>query len=405
MLNLEQIHRQSSGAASGERGGTLREWAFRRKLAVIVQTLSRTSRGTLLNITYIALFLLTLSCETPAPQRAVSRLGALELGPLVSGPSIAPERAPPTLAPAFARPGERGPEPRSLGPTNAGLLIDGLPPAESEALRLRPIAISRGAIFGTRALVGMLERAAARVARRFPGSTLWTGDLSLASGGPVSPHASHQNGRDVDLAFYISNDDGPADVPAMRHVNERLETSHGHFDVARNWALIESFLDDPEAQVQWIFVATHLRKALLDFGRAENSPLLERAERVLAEPRDSSAHADHFHVRIYCGLAERLEGCLDAPPFHPWVDRHEDALSRWLEGLLPFLEAPRWPEIGHAIEGIVRMNATSALPHLGPLRDHPDPSVAELARDAYDFLRGHRTPEAWARWRATDARE
>ncbi len=356
-------------------------------------------------IPFILLLPFMVCCETPIPTRNVSRLAPLLLGPLGIPPSVDTASTSPTLAPAFERAADLGPEPLSLGPTNAGVLIDGLPLRESEALRLRPVAVSRGAVFGTRALVGMLERAAARVARRFPGSTLWAGDLSLASGGPVSPHASHQNGRDVDLAFYISNDDGPADVAAMRHVDERLDTSSGRFDVVRNWALIESFLDDPEAQVQWIFVATHLRRALLDFGRAENSPHLERAERVLAEPRDSSAHADHFHVRIYCGLAERLEGCLDAPPFHPWVDRHEEAISRWLDGLLPFLDAPRWPEIGHAVEGIVRMNATSALPHLDPLRDHPDPSVSRLARDACDFLRGHRTPEAWARWRATDARE
>jgi penicillin-insensitive murein endopeptidase len=337
---------------------------------------------------------------------AVAHLARLELGrfrpfqALTTAPSV-------PIAQAFARPASRpGPEPRSLGPTNAGLLVDGLAPAESASLKLRPIALERGAVFGTRALVGMLERAAARVARRYPGSVLWAGDLSLAGGGPFAPHASHQNGRDVDLAFYVSHLDGrPGDGPAMRPVASDGRVGGLVFDVARNWALVEAFLEDPEAEVQWIFVAAHLRDLLLDEARAEGSPHLAKAERILAEPRDSSPHADHFHIRIYCGLEERLEGCLDAPPFHPWVNRHDEALARWLDGYLPFLRSPRWPEIGHAIEAIVRMNATAALPALEPLRDHGDRAVATLARDACDFLRGQRTPAAWARWRAIDAHE
>ncbi|HRE92348.1 MAG TPA: hypothetical protein PK095_24745, partial [Myxococcota bacterium] len=105
-------------------------------------------------------------------------------------------------------------------------------------------------------------------------------------------------------------------------------------------------------------------------------------------------------VRIYCGLDDRLNGCLDAPPFHPWVDRHDEALSDWLGGLLPLLERPHQPETGHAIEAIVRMNASSAVPELLDLAERADDAeLSELARDAAAFLSGRRTREGWERWR------
>jgi len=95
-----------------------------------------------------------------------------------------------------------------------------------------------------------------------------------------------------------------------------------------------------------------------------------------------------------------------AAPFHPWAPRHEEALSRWLDGLLPFLEVPRAPETKEAIERIVRMNATPAMPHLERLLAREaslDPAIKALAEDALDFLAGRRTPAAWKRWRAEDA--
>lgn len=359
-----------------------------------------------------------LACA-PAPTPETSWGSALapsrlELGPLVLRPAAlvpipsggsnpAPAFLPPP-APALSA----SPSPSlSIGPPNRGELLAGQTLTPRRGLDLLPSAQRRGATAGTPGLIGLLTRAAARVEREFPGSTLWVGDLSLADGGPFPPHASHQNGRDVDLAFYLATPDGAlADEPAMRQVapDGGVGGTGGakRFDTARNWALIEALLEDPAVQVQWIFVAPHLRERLLQRARELDSPLTARAERVLFTPRDSSPHADHFHVRIYCGLDERLEGCLDAPPFHPWVDRHEDALARWLDGLSPFLDHPHRPEIDFAIERIVRMNATAALPRLDALSAHPDPAIAALARDARAFLSGHRSRAAWERWRPTE---
>lgn len=346
--------------------------------------------------------------EGGAAGRALSpvALAGLRLLPAAAVP--APPMGP---APAFVRPEVPAPG-YSIGPSNAGTLVGARPlPEDHPSLRVRPSAARRGATFGTPALVAMLVRAAERVAREHPGSALWAGDLSRAEGGPLAPHASHTSGRDVDLAFFVSRREGaalvPADGPEMRAVDTLGRVAGGAlvFDDARNWALVRALLEDPGAAPQWIFVAAHLRERLLTYGQTAAEPaLVERAAVVLAQPRDSSPHADHFHVRIYCGLEERLQGCLDAPPFHPWVDRHDAALAHWLEGLLPFLSQPRWPETREAIERIVRMNAHPAIPHLERLAAaHADPGLTALAEDALAFLRGRRTPEAWRRWRAVDA--
>ncbi len=338
-------------------------------------------------------------------------------------PAAAIPPPPNNPAPAF----ERAPPPAegySIGPSNAGSLTGAVAlPAAHPDLQIRPISLTRNAYFGTPALVAMLVKAAERVAREHPGSVLWAGDLSLPDGGALAPHGSHTSGRDVDLSFYVSRPTSgrrpeglpkayatPEDSAAMRYVDAQGHVSGTDlvFDVARNWALVRAFLEDPGATPQWIFVASHLRAQLLAYGRDHaDAPLVARAEVVLVQPRDSSPHADHFHMRIYCGLSERLQGCLDAAPFHAWAPRHEAALSRWLDGLLPFLEDPRMPETKEAIERIVRMNATPAIPHLERLiaRDpgEHDPAITALAEDALDFLAGRRTPAAWKRWRAEDA--
>lgn len=350
------------------------------------------------------------SAPSPAQGRALASLAwrALELLPAAA---VAPPPA--RTAPAFEAPQRPGDASFAIGPTNAGALVGPVAlPEDLTSLAVRPVTRSRGATHGTRALVALLSKAAQRVAREHPGSVLWVGDLSRAEGGPLPPHRSHTNGRDVDLAFYVSRDgrDGPvpADQPAMVRADAsgRIAGSRDlFFDRARNWALVRALLEDPGVVVQWIFVADHLRALLIDHARQVAPPaLVARAERVLAQPKDSSPHDDHFHVRIYCGLEERLQGCLDAPPWHPWAPRHEAELARWLDGLLPFLETPREPETREAIERIVRMNATNAIVHLERLVEEPlDAELRLLAHDALGFLRRGYTREAWKRWRAEEA--
>jgi len=297
----------------------------------------------------------------------------------------------------------------SIGTTNHGYLVGGKAlPSDAPGLAIRPISATRDAVYGAAQLIDGLARAARHVADRFPASVLFAGDVAAKNGGTLAPHASHASGRDVDLSYYVSDPDGtPHDGPEMRWVDAQGHVSGSAlvFDAARNWALVEALLRDPSMQVQWIFVAAHVEPLVLAAARAAGADptLMERAAKVMQQPGDSSPHADHFHLRVYCSAAERLQGCIDAPPFYPWIDRHSAAVSEWVEGLVPFLADPRGAageEFRFAIERLVRAHASEALPRLHALLEQDrDQATHALVLDAVDFLEGRRTPAAWARWR------
>jgi len=182
----------------------------------------------------------------------------------------------------------------------------------------------RRARFGVSELVALVKEAAHKVRHRFRGSLLRVGDLSTRKGGPIDNHGSHQNGRDVDLLFYTLDRNGvpvspdsfiPFDVNGYS-VDPPMEY---RFDTARNWALVEALIRSDRAEVQWIFVAEHLRQLLLDEAVASRAPktVIGKARQILKQP-GKKAHWDHFHVRIYCP-ADDLPECRDVGPRWAWV--------------------------------------------------------------------------------------
>ena len=192
---------------------------------------------------------------------------------------------------------------------------------------------SRDSRYGTGELLRMIERAAHEVAFRYPRARLTVGDLSRPGGGRFPPHKSHQNGRDVDLGFYMLN---RRSIPVNAHVfvrlNDRAMGIHlgelYEFDAARNWALIESLLSHPTTDVQHIFVANAIKRRLIQQALKEgaNAEVLMRAKRVITQPRHGSPHRTHYHVRIYCADDDRPM-CKDRPPFYPWHQQPKTAPS------------------------------------------------------------------------------
>lgn len=182
-------------------------------------------------------------------------------------------------------------------------------------------------------MVQLLERAAERVEQRVPGARLSVGEISARRGGPLPGHRSHQNGRDVDIGFYMTDARGrPYDAFAFAAFgpdgaglgpNRMLR-----FDDARNWELVGKLVADGDARVQRIFVARAIEQRLLREGRRRRAPrvVLDRASKVMQQPRHHP-HDNHFHVRIYCDPRER-PGCRDRAPFHPWYPGRPPARDR-----------------------------------------------------------------------------
>lgn len=206
----------------------------------------------------------------------------------------------------------------SMGTAQNGYLLGAQAVTESPALRILPQTRSRGFFYGTAELVQLLERSAEAVAADHPHSTVRLGNLSKDGGGDIAPSHSHNSGRDADVLFFAFDRNGSEAAPANfvhfddNGLSDSPDPGRWEFDTARNWALVRRWLTDPDVVVQWIFVSVPLRNRLLDYALREREPdsLRDRARHVLVQPRDSSPHADHFHIRIACPGDDR-PNCID----------------------------------------------------------------------------------------------
>jgi murein endopeptidase len=289
----------------------------------------------------------------------------------------------------------------SVGTASRGYLVGGAAlPTDHASLKVRPVSIKRRAIHGTHAVIEALERAAAAVARKWPGSQLFAGDISAVQGGDIRHHASHNSGRDADLAFYLRDQVGSlADGPDMNVLGRDGQTEAGLvFDEARNWELIASILQNPNVQVQWFFVANHLRGRMLTFAErvGADEKLIQRASVTMRQPGDSSPHADHFHVRFFCGLEERLRGCVDTGERHDWINSYGAEIEVETSRIIALLRGGGGDEKRYVIKRIGQLALASGARHLEPLKEDADPTIRVMAIDTIAFLRGERTPPAWA---------
>jgi penicillin-insensitive murein endopeptidase len=227
----------------------------------------------------------------------------------------------------------RRPRSRSIGYPWDGRLEHGVRLCESRLVRYVTEYEERGNHWGTWQLVQLLERAAERVEQRLPGARLSVGEIAARGGGHIDGHRSHQNGRDADLGFYMTDARGrPYDAFAFAAFgpdgaglgpNRMLR-----FDDARNWELVGKLVADGDARVQHIFVSRAIERRLLREGRRRNAPrvVLARAAEVMSQP-GHHPHRNHFHVRIYCNPRER-PSCRDRGPFHSWYPGRPPARDR-----------------------------------------------------------------------------
>jgi penicillin-insensitive murein endopeptidase len=274
---------------------------------------------------------------------------ALVAGALVSAPLTRVEAAPAVPAkPAAAkraRPAKRAsatktasrpasePKPRpaakpkpvpseSVGSPSDGRLVGGTHLEPKPYLRVVPAYVEHDRRWGHPALINMLERAARRVAKRYPGSVLGVGDISQKGGGDVHLHRSHESGRDADVAFYVLDaKNKPVAGKTFLRFDATLKSTElegARFDVARNWLFVQELLRDPKAHVSHIFVAEPLRLALLAHARKIGvvPALRTRAAFALMQPSTTQPHDDHFHVRISCPK-DSAAVCVETPKEAP----------------------------------------------------------------------------------------
>lgn len=184
----------------------------------------------------------------------------------------------------------------SIGAPNSGALMNGVRPPPSSLYRL----VDPDHAWGTQETVDSLVTALTAVARAHPNTpAVNIGHISGHSGGPLSPHRSHQSGRDVDVGLYY------ADPSAHWYTH----SDGANLDVARCWTLlkalaahtdiemvlldiqlqklIEQYALSVEHDSQWVHLIFH--------GDGRRPPLL----------RHAPGHATHFHLRFFNPVARR----------------------------------------------------------------------------------------------------
>jgi penicillin-insensitive murein endopeptidase len=219
----------------------------------------------------------------------------------------------------------------SLGTTSRGMLTNGAEIQKSASLKwLR----GNDRHWGLPRFTQAIERAAARVAEARPQSVLLVGDLSVRTGGPLSPHFSHRNGRDADLLLYLTTLDGaPVESPGFIHFDTDGLAWDGkrylRFDVEREWLLVKALLEDPEARIQWIFVSEVIQAILVEHARArgDDPDTIARALEVMLQPNPGGIHDDHLHVRTACTPLEVSLGCENMGPQRSFFAPHTAILE------------------------------------------------------------------------------
>ena len=267
------------------------------------------------------------SDATPAPPEAQAKTAEPNVNAEVPEPEPEPLEIP-----------GGGPDPMTLGPEvstsiggpSDGRLEGGVPlPLHGPGYRFDPRK-SPERRHGTVELVQALVRAAGAVHERLPGNALTIGDLSLHEGGVLPGHASHQSGRDVDVMFYLLDDDGqpfdgkpiPLEPDGTGHDYNDLANGDDdvrvHLDVPRTWAFVEALLSDRDVSINRIYVVEHVREMLLAHAKTIDAPAatIDRFVHVTCQPR--FPHDDHMHIRAFCTPDDIEAGCLDTQPIYPW---------------------------------------------------------------------------------------
>lgn len=190
----------------------------------------------------------------------------------------------------------------SVGKPSAGVLVNGVQMPEGPYWKL----IDPARAWGTKESIDAIEKAITKVNEQFPIGTppVSIGHVSAKNGGYLSPHKSHQAGRDVDIGYYYTN----TNAWFARATAQNL-------DKPRTWALVKAFA---QSDVDMIFIDSSIQKILRDYALAngEDKDFVDRVFQVGSHQqrtivRHIPGHATHLHVRfaspMACDVGARAE--------------------------------------------------------------------------------------------------
>lgn len=186
----------------------------------------------------------------------------------------------------------------SVGRTSSGALVNGVQMPKGDHWDLT----SPSCAWGTKETVDALVHVIDKVNEQYPGSQpVQIGHISAKDGGHLSPHVSHQAGRDVDVGYYY------------RTINPHgfANANDGNLDYPRTWALVRAALKD--ADIEWIFMDTAIQRGLAQYAASvgEDAAWLDDIFQVRGKNgrsiiRHAKGHGTHLHIRFHNPVAEEI---------------------------------------------------------------------------------------------------
>lgn len=212
----------------------------------------------------------------------------------------------------------------SIGEPNSSKLVN---PAEmplKNAYGFKVANPDRKTHFGTDEMVFGLMMLGAEMAERYGNDGTFTVyDISRAEGGKLSPHVSHQGGRDVDLGFYLCDDKNRPQGNRLVDIDKDGKAKSGNlrFDLQRNWDYVCLMADQPAfGEIKFIIVAEWIKDLLLAHGKDRAAKTRNPAEREyhLKHVKEleklfyvKNDHDNHYHLRIQVTREDMKEGGRD----------------------------------------------------------------------------------------------
>jgi murein endopeptidase len=181
----------------------------------------------------------------------------------------------------------------SIGFTDEGRLVNGERFPDGDGW----VVVDPERTYATHEAIEAVITAVKQVRAQYPDAPpLRVNQISAREGGWLRPHKSHQNGRDVDLAFYY-----PTAEPVRAREREK------YIDKQKTWALLKALVTT--ADVQMVLLDRRVQKVLYDQALKSGedkgwldslfngpTPLVQHARR----------HRDHLHVRFFAPRAQEL---------------------------------------------------------------------------------------------------
>jgi penicillin-insensitive murein endopeptidase len=192
--------------------------------------------------------------------------------------------------------------PASLGTMSFGSIHGG---ALMYPLQMPPGAhwelVNPAHAWGARETIDALTRTIEKVNAQFSDTPkIFIGDISAKSGGYFPPHVSHQNGRDVDISYYLTKDHRWYQIANAQNL-----------DLPRTWAFVRALVTDTDLELLLMDIRVQKLVKTYALSIGEDATWLDSIFQYGAKSARPlifhvSGHASHLHIRFYAPASREL---------------------------------------------------------------------------------------------------